>query len=60
MPQIKEDGQLYNVGFLCRRDGTYEMYEKLHVTPDEMKMLGTERRQDRFAHSRRIARRSAY
>ncbi len=40
MPQIKEDGQLYNVGFLCRRDGTYEMYEKLHVTPDEMKCWG--------------------
>lgn len=33
-------GLLYNVGFLCRRDGTYEMYEKLHVTPDEMKCWG--------------------
>ena len=32
--------RLYNVGFLCRRDGTYEMYEKLHVTPDEMKCWG--------------------
>ena len=32
MPLIKEDGLLYNAGFLCRRDGTYEMYEKLHVT----------------------------
>ena len=40
MPQIKDDGLLYNVGFLCRRDGTYEMYEKLHVTPDEMKCWG--------------------
>ena len=40
MPLIKEDGLLYNVGFLCRRDGTYEMYEKLHVTPDEMKCWG--------------------
>ena len=40
MPQIKDDGQLYNVGFLCRRDGTYEMYEKLHVTHDEMKCWG--------------------
>lgn len=28
MPLIKEDGRLYNVGFLCRRDGTTEMYEK--------------------------------
>ena len=28
MPYVKEDGGLYNVGFLVRRDGTYEMYEK--------------------------------
>ena len=40
MPYVKEDGGLYNVGFLCRRDGTYEMYEKLHVTPDEIKSWG--------------------
>lgn len=41
MPLIKEeDGRLYNVGFLCRRDGTYEMYEKIHVTPDEIKSWG--------------------
>ena len=41
MPFIKEeDGRLYNVGFLCRRDGTYEMYEKIHVTPDEVKSWG--------------------
>lgn len=44
MPLIKEDGLLYNAGFLCRRDGTYEMYEKLHVTGRD-KELGTERRQ---------------
>ena len=37
---VKEDGGLYNVGFLCRRDGTYEMYEKIHVTPDEVKSWG--------------------
>lgn len=40
MPFKKEDGLLYNVGFLCRRDGSYEMYEKLHVTPDETKCWG--------------------
>ena len=39
-PYVKEDGGLYNVGFLCRRDGTYEMYEKIHVTPDEVKSWG--------------------
>ena len=40
MPQLKEDGRLYNVGFLCRRDGSYESYEKIHVTPDEIKSWG--------------------
>ena len=40
MPYVKDDGSLYNVGFLCRRDGTYEMYEKVHVTPDEVKSWG--------------------
>ena len=40
MPYVKEDGGLYNVGCLCRRDGTYEMYEKIHVTPDEVKSWG--------------------
>ena len=32
MPLLKEDGALYNVGYLIRRDGSYEMYEKVHVT----------------------------
>ena len=40
MPYVKEDGSLYNVGFLCRRDGTYDMYEKVHVTPGEVKSWG--------------------
>ena len=39
MPEMK-DGKLYNVGYLCRRDGTMERYEKLHVTPDEAKVWG--------------------
>jgi predicted amidohydrolase len=39
MPEIK-DGLLYNVGYLCRRDGSTERYEKLHVTPDEVKVWG--------------------
>lgn len=37
---LTRDGNLYNVGFLCRRDGSYEMYEKIHVTPDEIKSWG--------------------
>ncbi|MCB0704271.1 MAG: bifunctional GNAT family N-acetyltransferase/carbon-nitrogen hydrolase family protein [Saprospiraceae bacterium] len=39
MPEIV-DGVLYNVGYLCKRDGTVERYEKIHVTPDEAKVWG--------------------
>lgn len=39
MPEIRHD-KLYNVGYLCKRDGTVENYEKLHVTPDEAKVWG--------------------
>jgi predicted amidohydrolase len=39
MPEIRND-LLYNVGYLCKRDGTLERYEKLHVTPDEAKVWG--------------------
>ena len=38
-PELK-DRMLYNVGYLCRRDGSTERYEKLHVTPDEAKVWG--------------------
>ncbi|MDO8897660.1 MAG: carbon-nitrogen hydrolase family protein, partial [Bacteroidales bacterium] len=41
-PEIQND-RLYNVGYLCRRDGSVERYEKLHVTPDEVKVWGMER-----------------
>ncbi|HET8753576.1 MAG TPA: bifunctional GNAT family N-acetyltransferase/carbon-nitrogen hydrolase family protein [Salinimicrobium sp.] len=34
MPQIIGE-HMYNVGYLCRRDGSYELYEKLHITPAE-------------------------
>lgn len=39
MPSV-EDGTLYNVGFLCKRDGSTEKFYKLHVTPDEAKLWG--------------------
>ncbi|MGD8430177.1 MAG: GNAT family N-acetyltransferase [Ectothiorhodospiraceae bacterium] len=32
---VYEDNVLYNVAFLCRRDGTIESQYKLHATPDE-------------------------
>ena len=41
MPEINND-RLYNVGYLCKRDGNVESYEKLHVTPDEAKVWGME------------------
>ena len=39
MPEMR-DNHLYNVGYLCRRDGSREKYEKLHVTPDEARVWG--------------------
>ena len=41
MPEIIHD-RLYNVGYLCKRDGTVDRYEKLHVTPDEVNVWGME------------------
>ncbi len=40
MPHIKPDNHLYNMGFLCKRDGTVADYEKIHPTPDEKKVWG--------------------
>ncbi|MCW8798035.1 MAG: carbon-nitrogen hydrolase family protein, partial [Prosthecochloris sp.] len=39
MPEIV-DNSLYNVGYLCKRDGRIERFEKLHVTPDEARVWG--------------------
>jgi predicted amidohydrolase/ribosomal protein S18 acetylase RimI-like enzyme len=39
MPELDE-GVLLNVGYLCKRDGSLERFEKLHVTPDEAKIWG--------------------
>ena len=39
MPEVKDD-LLYNAGYLCKRDGSIERYEKLHVPPDEAKVWG--------------------
>ena len=41
MPEI-QNNRLYNAGYLCKRDGTVERYEKLHTTPDEVKVWGLE------------------
>lgn len=39
MPEIIDD-RLYNVGYLCKRDGSVERFEKLHITPNEAKVWG--------------------
>jgi predicted amidohydrolase/GNAT superfamily N-acetyltransferase len=39
MPQLR-NSHLYNVGYLCRRDGSHEVYEKIHVTPNELDSWG--------------------
>jgi len=39
MPELV-DGVLYNVGYLCKRNGTVERFEKIHVTPDEERIWG--------------------
>ena len=41
MPEIQND-RLFNVGYLCHRDGRIESFEKIHVTPDEAKIWGME------------------
>lgn len=39
VPELKENF-LYNVSFLCRRDGTWDAQYKLHITPDEAQYWG--------------------
>lgn len=39
MPEVVR-GKLFNVGYLCRRDGSVERFEKIHVTPDEERVWG--------------------
>ena len=39
MPII-EDDQLLNISYLCRRDGTWDYYYKIHPTPSEVNDYG--------------------
>lgn len=39
MPEVRNE-KLYNVGHLCRRDGSVEKFGKMHVTPDEVRIWG--------------------
>ncbi len=40
MPTLSDNGKLYNSGFLCKRDGSMEQYEKIHITPSERNAWG--------------------
>ncbi|HKK74805.1 MAG TPA: bifunctional GNAT family N-acetyltransferase/carbon-nitrogen hydrolase family protein [Saprospiraceae bacterium] len=40
MPVVKEEGRVYNCGYLCHRSGKVDEYVKIHCTPDEVKYLG--------------------
>ena len=41
MPLV-ENGNVYNVAYLCRRDGTMEEQRKIHITPSERRDWGIE------------------
>ena len=35
-----QNGKLYNIGYLCHRNGNVEQYEKIHITPSERESWG--------------------
>jgi len=37
---LYENGKLYNVSYLCRRDGTWDVQYKIHITPSEVNDYG--------------------
>ncbi len=37
---IMERGKLYNISYLCHRNGSLDHYKKIHITPNEMKYYG--------------------
>ncbi|WP_346236340.1 carbon-nitrogen hydrolase family protein [Niabella insulamsoli] len=39
MPVV-EDGKLYNIAYLCHRDGKLSEYRKIHITPNESRYYG--------------------
>ena len=40
MPYVDDQGHLKNVSYLCRRDGTWDSYMKIHPTPSEVQSWG--------------------
>src|SRR5690606_2641874 len=39
MPLV-ENGKLYNVSYLCHRNGSYDEYRKVHITRNDVKYYG--------------------
>ena len=39
MPYL-DGGKLYNISYLCRRDGSWDSYKKIHITPNEIETWG--------------------
>ena len=39
MPEVV-DGSLYDAGYLCKREGSVERFERIHITPDEARVWG--------------------
>ena len=37
---VYQDEKLYNVAYLCRRDGSWDMQYKIHITPSELTSWG--------------------
>lgn len=37
---VEEEGEIYNIAYLFRRDGTIEKQYKVHITPNEKKFWG--------------------
>ncbi|SER97931.1 GNAT family N-acetyltransferase [Salisediminibacterium halotolerans] len=37
---VEEEGKIYNIAYLFRRDGTIEKQYKIHITPNERKFWG--------------------
>src|SRR5690606_27907174 len=40
MPLVDTDGRLFNVSYLCHRNGKTDEYRKIHITPNEIKHYG--------------------
>lgn len=37
---LTDNDKLYNVSYLCHRNGSYDEYRKVHITPNEVKYYG--------------------